>query len=93
MSSEVELIDGGIQGECSFCGDSIIGRRLPGGLGLLCLKAMLVEQIGEAELLPSFADDLDRVEGLLREEEKAMAAARRLMETARLVLTNILSRD
>lgn len=92
MGDEVELEDGRVAGHCVRCGESIVGRRMVGGLGLARLKTALVDALGDEAALPGLADELDRVEMMLELEEQGLEDARRLIETTkRMILALVAS--
>ena len=86
MVDESLRSDGTIEGRCETCRDLIVGRKIPGGLGTLTLKSVLVEAVGDAGFLPDLADELNRTEILLEIEENAIEDARKLITTAHKML-------
>ena len=90
MADEIELDNGKVMSRCRFCNDEILGRRLPGGLGLPTLKAALILAMGDRGALAALAGEMQAMERMIEVEEDSLESARRLLGLARRMLTEIL---
>lgn len=93
MGEEVELEDGRVSGRCLLCGDTILGRRMVGGLGLARLRAALVDAIGDHDEMALLAEELGRVEMMLELEEQTLDSARKMIDLAKQMLAEVLLKD
>lgn len=83
MGTAVEYADGKISGTCVTCEERISVTKLPTGFGLVRLKALIIDAIGDPDDMVALLAELDRVERILEIEEMTLNEANKLVALAR----------